>query len=309
METFEFRAMGSRIQILLDADEELAWPLFAEVPVWFEGWEQCLSRFRDDSELSYINNHPGEQIKVSPVFRDVLQLALEMERSSNGFVTPAVLPALEAMGYDRSFDQMHPTQQAHHDMPSGMSYSTQTLQWDPVSRKIILPEDMRLDFGGSAKGWAAHQAAQKLGSSAPALVNAGGDIAISAPLTDGSAWQIGIQNPWDENDLGQFQIQHGGVATSGSDYRRWQQGDQLRHHLIDPRIGQSANSDLLQVTILAPDVMQAEMAAKTVFLLGKDEGLAWLENRPYFGAILAKTDGSLLKTEGLQVDFYEEAIA
>jgi uncharacterized protein YbjT (DUF2867 family) len=43
----------------------------------------------------------------------------------------------------------------------------------------------------------------------------------------------------------------GGVATSGTDHRRWKQGGTWKHHIIDPRSSNSAESDLLRVTVIA----------------------------------------------------------
>ena len=69
-----------------------------------------------------------------------------------------------------------------------------------------------------------------------------------------------------------------GVATSATDRRRWMQGDSLRHHIIDPHTGRSAESDVVSVTIVAPTAVEAETAAKSVLIRGSVEGLDWLED-------------------------------
>ncbi len=81
---------------------------------------------------------------------------------------------------------------------------------------------MGLDFGGAAKGWAAHQAMKRLQAKGPALIDAGGDIAISGPRADGGPWKIGIADPFNKDE--EVEILHlnaCGVATSGKDRRRW----------------------------------------------------------------------------------------
>jgi thiamine biosynthesis lipoprotein len=104
MYKIHFRAMGSEVEALIDSESERARMLLQQVPDWFEEWEQRLSRFRWDSELSQLNRRQGEAVNVSPVLWDVLQIALEAAEDSRGLVTPAVLDALEAAGYDRSFE-------------------------------------------------------------------------------------------------------------------------------------------------------------------------------------------------------------
>ena len=66
------------------------------------------------------------------------------------------------------------------------------------------------------------------------------------------------------------------------------------HHIIDPRTGEPAETDLLSVTIVAPDVLQAEAAAKAVLILGSEAGQEWLEDHVKFGGLLALQDGRVL---------------
>ena len=71
-----------------------------------------------------------------------------------------------------------------------------------------------------------------------------------------------------------------GVATSGKDRRRWIREGVLKHHIIDPLTDQPAETDVLTVTVIAPDVMLAEAAAKAVFIQGSRAGLEWIEAHP-----------------------------
>jgi thiamine biosynthesis lipoprotein len=81
------------------------------------------------------------------------------------------------------------------------------------------------------------------------------------------------------------------VATSGRDYRRWQQGGVAQHHLIDVRTGLPAQTDVLSATILAPELWQAELAAKVVVLSGAAAGLAWLAARPHLAGLICVEHG------------------
>jgi thiamine biosynthesis lipoprotein len=312
MESMTFPAMGTDIQVLLDTDEESAWLAFLEVPVWFEQWEQHLSRFRPDSELSYVNTHPEKLIHVSEIFAEVMNLAIQVEQRSHGLITPAILPALINAGYDRSFELLVENEIRGVEVPLAFPISTQNVVWNKDTREICVPHGLQLDFGGVAKGWAAHQAAQKLSVNGPVLVNAGGDIASAGTQVDSfesdqSAWQIGVRNPFERDiDFAVLDMYHGGMATSGIDHRHWQHNGVFRHHLIDPRNGLPAESDLVQVTVLADDVMQAEMVTKMVFFKGSREGMRWLQNHPEYQALLIDREGNMLQTEQLTLKVYED---
>jgi thiamine biosynthesis lipoprotein len=170
--------------------------------------------------------------------------------------------------------------------------------YDEQPRTICLPPGTQLDFGGVAKGWAAHQTVERLKASGPALMNAGGDIAISGPRLNDEPWLVGISNPFEpEQDIVTLHLHGGGVATSGKDRRRWMRGDILSHHIIDPRTGRPATTDILTATVIAPTTMEAEAAAKSVFLLGSEAGLDWLESDSALAAVLVLDDGQVIASQ------------
>lgn len=301
MGILHFRAMGCQMTALIDSEAPEAADALSQVPGWFEDWEAALSRFRSDSELMRLNALAGSPVVVSQTLWDVLHASLAAEEASAGLVTPLVLDSLEAAGYALSFEWVQqangvsvsprPTVAAR---PVALSLG-EALHFDTDRQSVTLEPGYRLDLGGVAKGWAAEEAARRLSAFGPALVDAGGDIAVSGPRADGSAWPIAVADPqMQAADLGRLALASGGVATSGRDYRRWLVDGQARHHLIDPRTGQPSTSDVLCVTVTARTLRAAEVAAKTVFLLGSDAAGAWLTARPELQALLVLDDGRMI---------------
>ena len=295
MQEYQFRAMGCQMLAVVDGDNTEAAALLAAVPQWFEVWEQQLSRFRTDSDLSRLNEAAGRPVVVPPALWEVLNVALDAARQSEGLVQPTILGALEAAGYDRSFDQLAPSL-AGAPLPV-QSADWRTLTLDQRTHTVILPAGVRLDLGGVAKVWAADQALCRLAEAGPALVDAGGDISVSGPMADGSPWPIAIANPFaSDESLGLVLLARGAAATSGRDYRRWRRGGVEQHHIIDPRNGQPAQTDILSATIVAPSGPTAEIAAKVALILGSRAGLAWLEARPTVAGLLVLEDGRILRS-------------
>jgi thiamine biosynthesis lipoprotein len=295
MKVHEFKAMGCRMLAILDLPEEATAAELDQVPAWFEDWEQSLSRFRETSELNRLNASAGTPTWVSESLWDVLQTALEAEHRSFGLVTPAVLDALVTAGYDRSFDQLAALSMAPPEDDFAPVGSLAAVVLDEPTHSVCLPEGLHLDFGGVAKGWAADQAAGRLAACGPALVNAGGDIAVSGPPADGGAWPIGIADPFNpDEDLDTLMLSVGGVATSGRDYRRWQRDGIWQHHIIDPRTGRPAQADVLTATVVAPSAVEAEVAAKVVVISGSQAALEWLDARPTLAGMLVLEDGQRL---------------
>ena len=287
MQRLEFRAMGCHMTAILDTDRNAA--SVKKVPAWLEAWEQTFSRFRADSELSRLNQRAGQWTRVSASMWDVMHLALVAARWTDGIYSPTILNALEAAGYDRTFDAITASAEPIMPQPDGQWRS---IRRQSLNRSICLPPDVRLDLGGIVKGWAAARAAKKLSAHGPTLIDAGGDVAVSGPRTDGAPWPIGVSNPFEpDRPFETLKIERGGVATSGKDYRRWLRDDKWQHHLIDPRTGLPAQTDVLSVTVIAPTTHEAEIAAKVVAITGSEQGLAWLDDLPGYAAIVVREDG------------------
>jgi FAD:protein FMN transferase len=88
------------------------------------------------------------------------------------------------------------------------------------------------------------------------------------------------------------------LATSGRDLRRWRRAGRELHHLIDPATGLPSESDLLRATAIAHDAVDAEIAAKALFLAGAD---AAREEADRLGipALLVTQDGRTILAGGL----------
>jgi thiamine biosynthesis lipoprotein len=311
MRQVTFRAMGCHMLAAIDTDDIQADEQLRRAPAWFARWEQRLSRFRPDSELARVNARAGQPTRVSPVFWSVLQAAAQAASESDGLVTPTVLDALAAAGYDRTFDELGRMDQRSVDAAAiaqgfpaaarpSPAHNWRTILLDPHHRTIRLPPGMRLDLGGIAKGWAGAQALERLRHLGPTLVDVGGDIAVSGPRVDSAPWPIGIANPFTPEELLELVlVLSGGVATSGRDYRRWLQGTAWRHHIIDPRSGQPAATDVLSATVIAPQVLAAEVGAKVALILGSVDGLAWIEARSHLAALLVREDGTVIRSSRL----------
>jgi thiamine biosynthesis lipoprotein len=293
MLTVEFKTMGCHARAVLDAEGECARAALDRLPAWFARREHVLSRFDPESALARLNAH-GTADRVDDVLWEAIDVALGAAAATDGLVTPTILSALEAVGYDRTFDRME------RDQPGPPSDARAVPDWrtierDARTRSIRLLPGLRLDLGGTAKGWTADIAARSLARIGPALVDVGGDVAMSRSPRDG--WPIAIADPRGRRDaLDLVVLRGGGIATSGRDFRRWKRSGLEQHHLIDPRTGAPSRTDVLSATVIAPRALDAEIAAKRVLLDGSRRGLAWIESHPELAALIVRDDGLVLRS-------------
>ena len=102
LQRLEFRTMGCQMLAVVDGAHQPS--ILPRVPEWFEEWEQVLSRFRYNSELTRLNQAHDRPVPVSPILWNVFQAARRAEQMTNGLVTPTLLDAILEAGYDRPFD-------------------------------------------------------------------------------------------------------------------------------------------------------------------------------------------------------------
>jgi thiamine biosynthesis lipoprotein len=149
-----------------------------------------------------------------------------------------------------------------------------------------------LDLGGIAKGWLADRVAARLALYPPPHHHHPPHHPNTPPPPGLAAWEIEVADPWsDARTLALLRVREGGVATSGVIRRRWQTATGPAHHLIDPRTGAPARTDLASVTVVAPSATAAVVAAKTILLLGSEPGAAVLARWDGTGALLVSADG------------------
>jgi thiamine biosynthesis lipoprotein len=166
-------------------------------------------------------------------------------------------------------------------------------------RKIVLNAEnrsvrlerpcMKLDLGGIGQGYAADQALAVLTARGirSALVDAGGDIAMSAPPPDRPGWIVELQSPEPagETTPRELTLHDCGVTTSG-DTEQFVELDGIRYsHIIDPETGW-AMRDSASVTVIAPDATTADALATALSVLPSNQGMRLADSQPGVAALV-----------------------
>lgn len=292
----EWKAMGCKCKVVLETENKST-TILNSVPMWIEEWEQTLSRFRSDSELTILNSNSGLMTSVSETMWNVLMHSIEAEEISNGLVQATVLDAVVNSGYDKSFELINHNSNKNNKKGVISVNSMKDIELNYISHSVCLPKGMHLDFGGIAKGWASNEVMEKLQLYGDVIVCLGGDISASKK---NNKWSIGIDNPFVKDTIVDVVlVDNAGIATSGTDYRRWKDGERWKHHIIDPRTGNPCETDILTSTVIAPNSFLAEVASKVTLIKGSKDGLEWIENNDMFASLFVLNNGDIIKSSSL----------
>ena len=153
--------------------------------------EDACSRFRDDSELMTLVRDEDGSARLSPVLADLVRVALDAARETDGAVDPTIGSALVGLGYDRDIRQVRRT-------GAPVTVVRRPAGWRALpleGRRLTMPAGTQLDLGATAKAVASDRCAQlvheRLGTGV--LVSLGGDIATAGTTPDGG-WQVTVQD-------------------------------------------------------------------------------------------------------------------
>jgi FAD:protein FMN transferase len=280
-------ALGTTARLAVWPPEQ-AGAAMAAVDAVLAALDRQASRFRPDSEISWLNNSAGGLFVLSGGLTEAVQVALEAARWTGGLTDPTVGQALISLGYDRDFMTIDPDSRDPLPAPVPAPGWWQVRLDGPL---LHLPAGVTLDLGATAKGLGSDRAARAVlaatGHTGGALISLGGDIA-TAGTTPRGGWPIVAagQSGHDGADspgmgpasagLGQLvRLPRGAVATSSMGYRSWRRAGRVMHHIVDPRTGLPASGPWQTASVAAMTCADANAAATAAIVAG-GQAVDWL---------------------------------
>ncbi len=253
-----------------------------------------MSDYKVDSELSRVNQQGYDRpVPVSDATFEVVRKAVRFSELSNGAFDVTVGPLVD-LWRAAADANTPPTEAQLAEARAKVGYQKLILDEDAGAIRFAV-EGMRIDLGGIAKGYAIDRSvdAMKQQGALGGMVDIGGDVrCFGQPPRGQKTWLIGLQDPDvapDDLSSGKpllvLKVADGAVTTSGG-YRRFtESGGQRESHIMDAHTGHGA-SQLASVTIIAPDATTADALATAVSVLGREKGMALIEELPDTEAIL-----------------------
>lgn len=261
--------------------------------------ERMLSVTDESSELSAINR--GGTAEVSAETAELISFALDIAEKTGGALDPTIYPVLRAWGFTTGENRIP----APEELSALLEYVGHE-RVRVVGNTVTLGEDMMLDLGAVAKGYAGDETERILRENGvtSALINLGGNIQLVGSKPDGTDWRLGIKDPAGEGNVGVLTVSDCAVVTSGSYERCFTADDGMVYgHIIDPASGYPADNGLLSVTIIADEGRLCDALSTALFVMGEEKSLEfWRENK-YFGIILITDNAEVLITEDIADKF------
>lgn len=268
--------------------------------------ENLMSANLDASEIGQINLMAGkEAVRVSDETYKVIEQGLYYGELSRGTFDISMEPVVDLWKIGTS-DARVPSDEELKAALTKVSYKN--IQLDEIKRTVFLPEEgMGLDLGGIAKGYAADEIVSLLKSEGvnSAMLNLGGNVFAMGNKVDGSTWNIGIQNPFDQRNqyFGIASIANQTVVTSGPYERYFEENGKRYHHIFNTNTGMPVENNIASVTVIADTSMDGDALSTTLFALGIEEGVKLVETLDGVECIYVDYEKKVTVSTGLRDSF------
>lgn len=260
------------------------------------GVDLACSRFRADSELAVNRAAFAEGYEASDILATLIDAALRAAVLSDGAVDPTLGNRLVSLGYtvELGSGESFPTNREDRAVTEHLSAmiresimphlipepvvspaedAAKLPGWLRISlegHRLLIPGDLAIDLGATAKAVAADLAAARIFAElgCGVLVNLGGDIATAGPAPEDGHWQILVQDT-SADPAQQISLPAGhAIATSSTMKRRWEQDGAQRHHILDPSSGFPAEAIWRSVSVAAPSAWEANTFSTAAIVKG-----------------------------------------
>lgn len=280
------QVMGSTytVQIVEKNLSQRTWTdLQRQVDAVLQGLNQELSTWEPESALSRFNASTStEPVQVSAAFAGVTRTALDLSRRSQGAFDITFSPLFDLWGFGRSGPKRKPADAEIAATRQRCGFEHLSVP-SPTTIQKTIPH-LQVVYNAIVPGFAADQVTAWLRQAgySNTYVDVGGETVVQGHNAEGRPWRLGIETPVYDAEPGAsleavVHLSNRALATSG-DYRNYFRDETGRvfSHIFDPRTGYPATTPVASVSVIADSGAIADALATTLFVMGPDEGLAWL---------------------------------
>ena len=258
--------------------------LKADIDALLNKVNHLMSTYLPDSEISRFNHSTGlDPISISPEFAEVMTRALEICELTGGVFSPSLDRLINAWGFGHQGARREPDAAALAEAMNLAGCDSVEVLPGYLLRKT--KPGAAVNVNALVEGWSVDRVADLLETRGVTnyFVEIGGEVFARGMSEKMRPWRVGIDRPVDNAAPGEnydliVEVDNLGLATSGN-YRKFtiaENGGKVSH-LLDPRTGRPATSSLASVTVLAQDTATADALATALFVLGREEGLSFVE--------------------------------
>lgn len=292
-----------------------------------EELEGMLSNTRATSEVSRINESGGAPCAVSDETWEVLQAGIDFGDLSGGDfditigrvtdlwdyhaaepVVPSVKSVEEAVSHvDYQAVRMVPFAESGDGATDAIQIEGGQDAKAQVGEVYLTDPAANIDLGGIAKGYISWEIAKVLRDHGvtSAIVNLGGNVVTIGEKPGARPFVVGLEKPFSDHTeiIGSVEVRDKAVITSGIYERKFEVDGEIYHHILDPKTGRPAKTDLEAVSLVLDSdrAMEGDALSTICLIKGADQARELIEGIDGVEGVFCKTDGTMVMTDGMEM--------
>lgn len=263
-------------------------------------YESLLSMTVYSSDIARINSAGTNPVHISQETMDLLDAAIEYNKLSDGRLDIAI-GNLSSIWTQSRNDGHLPDSELIRDALPHAGLDKITVDKDMMCVYKSDPETA-LDLGSLGKGYVADRLKEMLVSRGvtSAIISLGGNIVTIGKKPDGRAFHIGIKKPFSQDNevAEEVSVWDKSVVTSGVYERYLSVDNRIYHHVLDPKTGYPADTDLMSATIICDSSLEADALSTICLIYGLDDAMQLINKTSGAEAVFITWDNQLHYTGG-----------
>lgn len=265
-----------------------------------------ISAWQENTELYKVNQAAGTKpVNVGDELYFLIKRSIKISELTDGLFDVTFASIDKLWFFDKPMIQLPSTQKI---LDSVRNIDYRHIELNDATRSVYIKnKGTKIELGAIGKGFIAQKMKTKLQSLGVngGLISAGGDIITWGKNEHGTHWRVGICDPENKmKNIAWLNLENQGVATSGS-YERFALIEGKKYsHIIHPKTGFPV-SGLHSVTVISADAELCDAIATSVFLLGKTEGLAFVNRFNDIQCFIVDDQNNYYYSENLIKKSYE----
>ncbi|BDR86334.1 FAD:protein FMN transferase [Clostridium tetani] len=268
--------------------------------------DDIMSPTKSTSDVVKINNNAGKDfVKINENTLEVIKTSIKYSKLSKGNFDITVGPLVKLWGIGTENARV-PSKEEIDTTLKLINYENVLIDEKNKSIKLKSPKEA-IDLGGIAKGFAGDKAREILENKGikSAYLNLGGNIVTIGNKTDGTPWNIGIQDPLSDRGeyFGIVRVSNKSVVSSGNYERFFIKDNKRYHHILNTKTGYPSESGILSSTIISDKSIDGDALSTITFILGLEKSMEIIENIDGVDAIFVTSDKKVHTTSNIAKDF------
>ena len=257
-------------------------------------YDALLSTTNENSDIYKVNNNEAQEVSTETA--EIIEKSLKISELTEGSLDITIYPVVELWGFTGGNYRV-PEESEIEEALNFVGFDKISLQGNNVVKD---DPKVQIDLGATAKGYIGDKVSEAIKNAGcnSAVLSIGGNVVTVGNKPDGQDFNVGITWTDGKGICATVSLKDMSAVTSGTYQRNFTENGVFYHHIIDPKTGYPAQSDIGSVTIFTSNGLAADGLSTAFFVMGSEKAVEFYESEKYLELGIKNLDFMIIKNDG-----------